>query len=71
MDINKVLDKAYEKTPLSELVNAPVSALQGVSEGDAEKLKQAFNVKTIKQLANLKYVKWAQAVVTLAEANSK
>jgi len=70
MDINKVLDKAYEKTPLKDLVSAPVSALQGVSEGDAEKLKQAFNVKTIKQLANLKYVKWAQAIVTLSEVSS-
>jgi len=67
MDINKVLDKAYEKMSFKELVNAPVSALQGVSEGDGEKLKDAFKVKTIKQLANLKYVKWAQAIVTLSE----
>jgi len=67
MNIDKVLDKAYEKMALKELVNAPVSALQGVSEGDAEKLKDAFKIKTIKQLANLKYVRWAQAIVTLSE----
>ena len=67
MDISKVLDKAYEKMSLKELANAPVSALQGVSEGDAEKLKDAFKIKTIKQFANLKYVKWAQAIVTLSE----
>jgi hypothetical protein len=48
-------------------VDSPVSALQGVSEGDAQKLKEAFNVKTIKDLAKLKYVRWAQAIVTLAE----
>ena len=49
-----------------ELVDAPVGALQGVSGGDAKLLKEAFNVKTIGDLANLKYVKWAQAIVTLA-----
>ena len=67
MNINKVLDKKYEQTPLKELKNAPVSALQGISEGDAESLKQAFNVKTIYDLAKLKYVKWAQAICVLAD----
>jgi hypothetical protein len=67
MDINNVLDKAYEKKTLKELVDSPVSALQGVSEEDGKKLKEAFNVKTIKDLAKLKYVRWAQAIVTLAE----
>ena len=69
MEINSILDKAYEKKPLKELVDAPVSALQGVSEGDAQKLKEAFNVKTIKDLAKLKYVRWAQAIITLAESS--
>jgi len=71
MNINFALDKAYETKPLKELVDAPVAALQGVSEGDAELLKKAFNVKTIKDLANLKYVRWAQAIVTLAETEEK
>ena len=69
MEINSILDKAYEKKPLKELVDAPVSALQGVSEGDAQKLKETFNVKTIKDLSKLKYVRWAQAIVTLAESS--
>jgi len=67
MNINKVLDKKYEQTPLKELKNAPVSALQGVSESDAELLSKAFNVKTIYDLAKLKYVKWAQAICVLAD----
>jgi len=67
MNINKCVDKAFEKKTLKELVNAPVSALQGVSEGDEELLKKAFKVKTIGDLAKLKYVKWAQAICTLAE----
>ena len=67
MDINKVVDKAYEKKTFKELGDSPVSALQGVSEGDADLLKKAFNVKTIKDLAKLKYVRWAQAIMTFAE----
>jgi hypothetical protein len=71
MDINNVLIKAYEKKTFKELLDSPVFALQGVSEGDAQKLKAAFNVKTIKDLAKLKYVRWAQAIVTLSEAEKK
>jgi hypothetical protein len=67
MNINKAVDKAYEGKSLKELVNAPVDALQGVSEKGAELLQEAFNVKTIGDFAKLKYVKWAQAIVTLAE----
>ena len=67
MNINKVLDKKYEQTPLKELKNAPVSAIQGISENDAELLKQAFNVISIYDLAKLKYVKWAQAICVLAD----
>jgi len=67
MNIKKCLDKAYEKKPLKEIVNAPVAALQGVSENDGKLLKEAFNVKTVADLAKLKYVKWAQAICTLAE----
>jgi len=67
MNINKALDKAYEGKSLKELASAPVDALQGLSEGDAKLLLDAFNVKTIKDLANLKYVRWAQAIVNLAD----
>ncbi|OWT61983.1 hypothetical protein [Candidimonas nitroreducens] len=67
MNINKAVMKAYESKPLKEIADAPVSALQGVSEGDAEHLKAAFNVKTVRDLANLKFVHWAQAITTLAD----
>lgn len=67
MNLNKALDKSFEGKSLKELVNAPISALQGVSDNDAKALTDAFNVKTIGDLANLKYVKWAQAIVNLAE----
>jgi len=67
MNINYFVDKAYEEMTLKELAGAPVAALQGVSEGDAKLLAEAFKVKTISDLAHLKYVKWAQAICTLAE----
>lgn len=66
MNINNAVTKPYESMSLKELVKAPVNALQGVSDGDAELLAKAFNVKTIEDLANLKFAKWAQAIVTLA-----
>jgi len=68
MNINKAVDKAYEGKTLKELADAPVSALQGVSEADAQKLQEAFNIKTIRDFANSKYVKWAMSIVNLADA---
>ena len=49
------------------VVAGRTECLQGVSEGDEKLLKEAFNVQTIEDLANLKYVKWAQAICTLAD----
>jgi hypothetical protein len=66
MNIDKFVDKKYEQMTLKEIANAPVDAIAGVSEGDAKLLKEAFNVKTVSDFANLKYVKWAQAICTLA-----
>lgn len=67
MNINKAVDKSYESKSFKEIADSPVDALQGISENDARLLQEAFNVKTVKDLANLKYVKWAQAIATLAE----
>ena len=67
MNISKYLDKKYEKMPLKELVKAPVDALAGISESDAKLLKDAFKVKTIADLAKLKYALWARAICVLAD----
>ena len=67
MNINRILDKKYEKMSLKELTSAPAVALQGLSESDAELLREAFNVKTISDLAKLKYVLWSQAICVLAD----
>ena len=39
MNINDTLDKAYESMRLAELVNAPIAALQGVSDSMAGSLQ--------------------------------
>ena len=66
MNMNKAVMKEYETKTFKEVAKAPVHALQGVSEGDAKHLKEAFGVDTVEELANLKYVKTAQAIVALA-----
>ena len=48
------------------MADAPVTAIEGLSEGDAEKLQQAFNVETVRDLAENKFVRVAQAVVSLS-----
>ncbi|MFI7602904.1 hypothetical protein [Actinoplanes sp. NPDC049681] len=65
VNLDALLDKAYESTSPAELVDAPVSALSGVSESDGEALKQAFNIKTIGDLAGNKYIRAAQAIAEL------
>lgn len=65
--IESKLDKAYETKPLTELADAPVAALQGVSESDAEHLKAAFNITTIRDLGTNKFFLWAQAIAKLAD----
>jgi len=63
--LNKALDKAYEGKGLKELLDAPVAALAGVSEGDAEHLKAAFNIHTVRDLGTNKYFALAQALVAV------
>ena len=68
MNINSVVDKEFETKSLTEILNAPLSALQGVSDGDAQKLKDAFNIKTVKDLATNKFFLRALAINQLASA---
>ncbi len=65
-NLDKVLDKAFESSSLTELVDALVSALAGVSEADGEALQKAFNIKTIGDLAGNKYFRAATAIVEIA-----
>ncbi|MEV4734159.1 hypothetical protein [Saccharopolyspora sp. NPDC049426] len=66
-DLASKLDKAYEGKSVAELADAPVAALQGVSDSDAEHLNSAFGVKTVRDLGTNKYFLWAQSIAKLAE----
>ncbi|RLK58899.1 hypothetical protein [Actinokineospora cianjurensis] len=68
VDLDKQLDKAYEGLGVSEVLDAPVAALAGVSEGDAEKLAAAFGVKTVRDLGTNKFFALAAALVALEQA---
>ncbi|GAA3789697.1 hypothetical protein GCM10022226_05610 [Sphaerisporangium flaviroseum] len=65
--MSKLLDKEYEGKSLAELVKAPVSALAGVSEGDAKLLKEAFKINTVGDMGRNKYFRTATALVDLVE----
>jgi hypothetical protein len=67
-DLTKVLDKAYENKALTELLDAPVAALAGVTDADAKLLGEAFNIKTIGDLGRNKYFRTAAAVVDLTNS---
>ncbi|MDF0532473.1 hypothetical protein P0W64_21325 [Tsukamurella sp. 8F] len=65
--IKDKFDKAYEEKSIEELADAPVAALQGVSDRQADLLKEAFHIKTVKDLGTNKFFLWAQATAKLAE----
>ena len=67
-DISKFFDKSFEQKEFSELADAPVHAIQGLSAGDAEALKKALGIETVRDLADHKFVHIAQAVVALSGA---
>lgn len=67
MNIDTVVDKEFVDKSFRELADAPVSALRGVSVKDARALQAAFGVTTVRDLATLPYVAWAQAITALAD----
>lgn len=66
MNINNCVDKAYQDKSFAELAEAPIDALRGVHAKDAAALKKAFDITTVREFANLDFVKWATAITTLA-----
>ncbi len=66
-DLSKYLDKAYESSSLEEILAAPVSALAGVTDDDAEALRRAFRIRNVGDLGKNKYFAIAQAMVALTK----
>jgi LysM repeat protein len=67
IDYKEKLIKNYQDTPLNELPEAPLYALQGVSVRDAGLLKKAFGIETIEDFSSLKYFHWAKEIAEAAE----
>ncbi|SEL92554.1 hypothetical protein SAMN05216262_13417 [Colwellia chukchiensis] len=67
IDISGMLDKEFAGKPFSEIANAPVYAIKGVSAGDGEVLEKMFNIKTVKDFANHDFVKVARGIVAQSD----
>ena len=58
--------RAVPSSSLKEILDAPVSALAGVTDKDAEHLAAAFNIKTVRDLGSNKYFATAGVLVALS-----
>ena len=67
VDLAKSLDKAYEDKSLKDLLDAPPSALAGLTEKHDAALKE-LNIKTIRDLGANKFLAVAAALVALEHA---
>jgi hypothetical protein len=65
-DLHPPPDDRPELDRFAALADAPVTAL-GVSSGGADALAQALGVKSVRDLADNRYVRRAQAIVDLAK----
>jgi hypothetical protein len=66
INVNKAVDKAYESKSLKEIADAPVAALEGLSEGSG-KLLAELGIRTIRDLGEWKFANWSRAIVELAK----
>ena len=71
VSLEGVVDKEYRAHSLNDILDAPVSALHGLSEGDAQRLREAFNIRTVRDLATNKFFVRAQAIHLLAEGGKR
>jgi hypothetical protein len=71
VEIHGAVVKAYDGWTAVELAGAPVSALKGVSVTHAAKLKSAFGIETIRDMAQSGLIERAQGIVTLADEENR
>jgi predicted RecB family nuclease len=71
MNIQIIVNDTHHNKCFRELVSEPVTALRGVTPQQAEALRDAFGITTIADLAELKVVKWARAIRTMASAEAE
>lgn len=66
MNIDLILSEDWRDKSLHALTRAPISVLRGIGDTEAAGLAQA-GIHTVRDLAMLDAVKWAQAIVLLAD----
>lgn len=66
VNLSKGLDKAYENASVSDILDAPPSALAGLTEKHDELLKNNFGISTVRQLGSNQYFALAGALVALS-----
>jgi nucleotidyltransferase/DNA polymerase involved in DNA repair len=64
------LDRRYENAQIAELPDAPIDALRGLGRAGSDALRSAIGVKTIRDLADNRFVLAAQEIVRLAEGSA-
>jgi hypothetical protein len=67
VNLDAVLDPEFQNSSLTDLVNAPTSALSGIDEAQAEGLRLAFGIETIADLADNTFVRTAIAIREMAK----
>jgi hypothetical protein len=70
MNIQIILNDTHHNKNFRELINEPVTVLRGVSEQQADALREAFGIHTIGELADLRVVKLARAIRVMANAEA-
>ena len=71
MELHKMVVKAYDGLTPAELADVPIAALRGVSEANGRKLRSAFGMRSISDMATSKLFERADGVVTLADAEQE
>lgn len=66
IDLSKGLDKAYEDKSLKEVLDAPPSALAGLTEAHDKILAETFNIKSVRDLGSNKFFALAGVLVALS-----
>ena len=67
VNLDAILDPDFQNIDITTLVDAPVSALSGVSEEEAEGLRLAFGIVTIGDLADNTFIRAAVAIREMAK----
>lgn len=66
MNIDDIVDKAFEGKTFTEIADAPISALQGLADW-TDDVGKKLHIPTIKKLGTWKYFLWSRAFVTLSK----